>query len=103
MAADDLRRNRTYKTMNRPLTVLGAERRLFFVALISGGAVFSLMHSLLGGIALFIVGVIVARRATKYDVEILRVLMNSTKFRRRYDPMKEQAIEITFERPRVQD
>jgi type IV secretory pathway TrbD component len=103
MAADDSRRNRTYKTMNRPLTVLGAERRLFFIALISGGAVFSLMHSLLGGIVLFIVGVIVARRATKYDVEILRVLMNSTKFRRRYDPMKAQAIEITFERPRVQD
>ena len=103
MAAVDPRRNRMYKTMNRPLTVLGAERRLFFVALISGGAVFSLMHSLLGGIALFIVGVIVAQRATKYDVEILRVLMNSTKFRWRYDPMKEQAIEITFERPRVQD
>src|SRR5271155_1264379 len=103
MAAGDPRCNRTYKTMNRPLTVLGAERRLFFVALISGGAVFSLMHSLLGGIVLFIVGVIVAQRATKYDVEILRVLMNSTKFRRRYDPMKEQAIEITFERPRVQD
>lgn len=103
MAAVDPRRNRTYKTMNRPLTVLGAERRLFFVALISGGAVFSLLHSLLGGIVLFIVGVIVARRATKYDVEILRVLMNSTNFRRRYDPMKEQAIEITFERPRVQD
>jgi len=103
MAADDSRRNRTYKTMNRPLTVLGAERRLFFVALISGGAVFSLMHSLLGGIVLFIVGVIMAQRATKYDVEILRVLMNSTKFRRRYDPMKEQAIEIKFERPRVQD
>jgi type IV secretory pathway TrbD component len=103
MAAGDPRCNRTYKTMNRPLTVLGAERRLFFVALISGGAVFSLMHSLLGGIVLFIVGVIVARRATKYDVEILRVLMNSTKFRRRYDPMKKQATEIAFERPHVQD
>jgi hypothetical protein len=37
---------------------------------------------------LFVVGVIAAQRATKYDVEILRVLLNSTKFRRRYDPMK---------------
>jgi hypothetical protein len=35
------------------------------------------------------VGVVIARRiATKYDVEILRVLFNSGKFRRRYDPMK---------------
>jgi type IV secretory pathway TrbD component len=53
-----------FKAMNRPLTVLGAERRLFFVALISGGAIFSLLHSLLGGIGLFIVGVIIARIAS---------------------------------------
>jgi type IV secretory pathway TrbD component len=98
MAAGDRRRNKTFKTMNRPLTVLGAERRLFFVALISGGAVFSLMHSLVGGIVLFIVGTIVARKATKYDVEILRVLMNSTKFRTRYDPMKEQPAQIRIMR-----
>ena len=85
-----------FKAMNRPLTVLGAERRLFFVALISGGAIFSLLHSLLGGIGLFIVGVIIARTATKHDVEILRVLFNSAKFRRRYDPLKWEPTEITF-------
>ncbi len=85
-----------FKAMNRPLTVLGAERRLFFVALISGGAIFSLLHSLLGGIGLFIVGVIIARIATKHDVEILRVLFNSGKFRRRYDPMKWEPTEITI-------
>ena len=83
-----------FKAMNRPLTVLGAERRLFFVALISGGAIFSLLHSLLGGIGLFIVGVIIARIATKHDVEILRVLFNSAKFRRRYDPLKWEPTEI---------
>jgi hypothetical protein len=33
----DARRNKVFKAMNRPLTVLGAERRLFFVALITGG------------------------------------------------------------------
>ena len=103
MAEGGSRQNKVFKAMNRPLTVLGAERRLFFVALIAGGSIFSLLHALIGGICLFIVGVIIARIATKHDVEILRVLMNSTKFRRRYDPMKEQAIEITFERPRVQD
>jgi len=88
--------------MNRPLTVLGAERRLFFVALISGGAVFSLLHSLLGGLGLFTVGVIIARIATKHDVEIMRVLFNSGKFRRRYDPMKQEAIEIRIARRDVQ-
>jgi type IV secretory pathway TrbD component len=98
MAVGGVRQNRVYKAMNRPLTILGAERRLFFVALITGGAVFSLMHSLVGGIVLFIVGVIIARVATKHDVEILRVLFNSGKFRRRYDPMKPDPIEITTRR-----
>jgi len=87
-----------FKAMNRPLTVLGAERRLFFVALISGGAVFSLLNSLLGGIGLFIVGVVIARIATKHDVEILRVLFNSGKFRRRYDPMQEDMTEVRIAR-----
>lgn len=90
------RQNRVYKAMNRPLIILGAERRLFFVALISGGGVFSLMHSLLGGIALFIVGVIFARIVTKHDVQILRVLFNSGRFHRRYDPMKWEPTEISF-------
>jgi type IV secretory pathway TrbD component len=94
--------HKVYKAMNRPLTVMGAERRLFFVALISGGAVFSVLHSLVGGIALFVTGTVIARRATKYDVEILRVLFNSSKFRRRYDPMKWQATEIRIARRDVQ-
>ncbi len=98
----DSRVSPVFKAMNRPLTVLGAERRLFFVALISGGAIFSLLHSLIGGIVLFIVGVVIARRATKYDVEILRVLFNSSKFRRRYDPMKWQTTEIRIARRDVQ-
>jgi type IV secretory pathway TrbD component len=99
----DARRNKVFKAMNRPLTVLGAERRLFFVALITGGSIFSMLHSLLGGTGLFIVGVIIARIVTKHDVEILRILFNSTKFRRRYDPMKWEPTEITVRRNHVQD
>jgi type IV secretory pathway TrbD component len=99
----DARRNRVFKAMNRPLTVLGAERRLFFVALITGGAIFSMLHSLLGGIGLFIVGLIIARIVTKLDVEILRILFNSTKFRRRYDPMKWEPAAIEIRRNHVQD
>lgn len=103
MAEGGFRQNRVYKAMNRPLTVLGAERRLFFVALIAGGLVFSLMHSLVGGIVLFIVGVVIARIATKHDVEILRVLFNSGKFRRRYDPMKDDPVQITIRNNHAQN
>ena len=74
-----MRANRVYKVMNRPLTILGAERRLFFVALLAGAGVFNLLHSLVGGILLFIVALIAAQQATKYDTEILRVLLNSAK------------------------
>ncbi len=99
----DARRNKVFKAMNRPLTVLGAERRLFFVSLITGGAIFSMLHSLLGGIGLFIVGVIIARIATEHDIEILRILFNSAKFRRRYDSMKWEATAIAIRRRHVQD
>ena len=99
----ETRVNPVYKAMNRPLTVLGAERRLFFVALISGGSIFSLFHSLFGGIGLFVVGTIVARIATKHDVEILRVLFNSSKFRRRYDPMKRDDATIAIRSNRAEN
>lgn len=52
---------------------------------------------------LFVVGVFVARRATKYDVEILRVLFNSSKFRRRYDPLKWEPTKISIRKRNVQN
>src|SRR4029077_14337449 len=64
-----MRTNPVYKVMNRPLTILGAERRLFFVALLSGAGIFNLVHSLAGGVLLFFVGLIAAQRATKFDSE----------------------------------
>jgi len=103
MAEGGPRQNKVFKAMNRPLTILGAERRLFFVALISGGAIFSTLHSLIGGIGLFIVGVMIARIATKHDIEILRVLFNSATFRRRYDAMKPELIQIRIARSHAQD
>jgi type IV secretory pathway TrbD component len=93
-----MRANRVYKVMNRPLTILGAARRLFFVALLSGAGVFNLLHSLVGGILLFIVSLIAAQQATKYDTEILRVLLNSAKFKPRYDPMKWEPTEVRIRR-----
>jgi type IV secretory pathway TrbD component len=103
VAAGGSRQNRVFKAMNRPLTILGAERRLFFVALMAGGAVFSLLHTLFGGIVLFVVGVILARIATKHDTEILRVLFNSSNFRGRYDPLKWTPAQIAIRTRNAQD
>ncbi len=42
-----------YSSINRPLTIGGAERRLFFAAVVAGGATFA-MGSLLGGLLMFL-------------------------------------------------
>ena len=80
--------NLTHKAMNRPLTILGAERKLFFVALIMGAAAFNLFGSLLGGLLIFGSLFLMAQWATRTDPQILRILFTSGKFRREYDPAK---------------
>lgn len=77
-----------YKAMNKPLTILGAERRLFFLAAILGGATFNFFGSLAGGLLMFGALYLAARWATGTDPEILRILLNSAKFRAHYDPAK---------------
>ena len=80
--------NATHKAINKPLTILGAERKLFFVALIMGAATFNLFGSLLGGLLIFGSLFLMAQWATRTDPQILRILLNSGKFRREYDPAK---------------
>ena len=50
-----------YRAINKPLTVWGAERRLFFLALIMGGATFNFFGSLVSGIVMYWVGTMVSR------------------------------------------
>lgn len=90
------RMNLVYKALNKPLTILGAERKLFFVALIMGAATFNLFGSLLGGLLLFGSLFLMAQWATRTDPQILRILLNSSKFRREYDPAKysEQSVQV---------
>ena len=80
--------NATHKAINKPLVILGAERKLFFVALIMGAAAFNLFGSLLGGLLVFGSLFLMAQWATRTDPQILRILLNSSKFRREYDPAK---------------
>jgi type IV secretory pathway TrbD component len=90
------RTNPVYKALNKPLTILGAERKLFFVALIMGSATFNLFGSLLGGSLIFGSLFLMAQWATRTDPQILRILLNSSKFRREYDPSKysERSVQV---------
>ena len=86
--------NLVHRSLSRPLTILGAERKLFFFAMCLGAATFNLLGSLLGGILIFLLLFFLARWATTTDPQILRLLFLAAKLRSRYDPSKFQAIAV---------
>ncbi|MGB2629276.1 MAG: VirB3 family type IV secretion system protein [Candidatus Acidiferrum sp.] len=83
-----------FRSLNRPLTILGAERKLFFFALVLGACVFNLFNSLGGAVGMFFALYLFARWATQTDPQILRFLLNSRRLRNQYDPMKFESIAV---------
>jgi len=92
--ANGRRVNTVYRSISRPLTILGAERKLFFFAMCVGAGTFNLLGSLLGGISMFLLLYFAARWATMTDPQILRFLLTSPKLRTQYDPSKFSPISI---------
>ena len=86
-----------YVSINRPLTIGGADRRLFFVALVVGGATFTLFGSLFGGLLMFVVLSAAARWVTQRDPQLLRIVLRSATARARYDPGKVSYVAVTQE------
>ena len=86
--------NPVQRSISRPLTILGAERKLFFFAMCLGAATFNLLGSLLGGVLMFLLLYLVARWATATDPQILRLLLHAAKLRRQYDPAKLTLISV---------
>src|SRR5215472_1424012 len=86
--------NTVHRSLSRPLTILGAERRLFFFAMCLGAATFNLLDSLLGGILMFLLLYFLARWATNTDPQILRLLLTAARLRNQYDPAKFSPISI---------
>ena len=91
---DTRRVNLVHRSLSRPLTILGAERKLFFFALCLGAATFNLLGSLLGGLLVFLFLYMVARWATTTDPQILRFLLSAAKLRNQYDPTKFSPVSI---------
>ena len=86
--AETRRINRVHRSLSRPLTILGAERKLFFFAMCLGAATFNLLNSLFGGLLMFLLLYFLARWATQTDPQILRFLLTAARLRAQYDPMK---------------
>ena len=97
--AYERRINLVQRSLSRPLTILGAERKLFFFAMCLGAGTFNLLGSLLGGILMFLLLYFVARWATATDPQILRLLLHAAKLRRQYDPMKLTPISFSRSAP----
>jgi type IV secretory pathway VirB3-like protein len=87
-----------YKALHRPLTVCGVERRLFFLSLVLGAATFNLFYSFLAGLLMFGALYGFALWATSRDPEMLRILLTSSRARRRYDPGKHHRADLELRR-----
>ncbi len=88
-----------YASINRPLTIGGADRRLFFVALVIGGGTFTLLGTLLGGLLMFLTLYLGARWVTERDPQLLRIVLRSASARRRYDPGKLSPLTVRRQEP----
>lgn len=86
--AERRRINKIHRSLSRPLTILGAERKLFFFSMCMGAATFNLLGSLAGGLLIFLLLYAAARWATETDPQILRLLLTAARLRTQYDPMK---------------
>jgi type IV secretory pathway TrbD component len=86
--AESVHTRRVSRSLNKILTIWGVERRLFFLALAVGAGTFNFFGSLAGAITMFLALYMWARWMTWSDPEVLRILLNSAKFRIRYDPAK---------------
>jgi type IV secretory pathway VirB3-like protein len=92
--AQQVQMHPVYRAVNKPLTIWGVERRLFFLALVIGGATFNYFGSLISGIAMFAGLYGVARWATVTDLQMIRILLNAGRCRAEYDPGKRDPFPI---------
>jgi type IV secretory pathway TrbD component len=80
--------NPVFRSLNRPLLLLGVDRRLFFLLLSSALAVFNLSGALAPALILFAALWTAARLATRKDPHFLQIVVNTRRFAARYDPAK---------------
>jgi type IV secretory pathway TrbD component len=86
----NLRRNRVFKSLHKPLTYLGVERTLFYFVCVGAVGAFNLFNSILAGVAVFIGGFAFGQWVTNSDPAFLRILARSERYKARYDAAKQR-------------
>jgi type IV secretory pathway VirB3-like protein len=80
--------NPVFRALNRPLLVLGVERKLFFFLLTTSFALFVVASALAPSLILFLLLWSGARFARGVDPQFFRIVLNSRRLGVRYDPAK---------------
>ena len=96
MADIQTRRNRVFKSLHKPLTYMGIERKVFFFIGVGSVATFDLFDSLLAGAVVFFGGAAIGYWITNEDPAFLRIIARAERLKPRYDAAKQQihAVEI---------
>lgn len=84
----------THKALHRPLMICGVDRRLFFLALLLGAATFNLFYSFLAGVLMFAAFYAFAWWATLRDPQMLKILLSTSRARRRFDPSRHKMFTV---------
>ena len=99
MTANQPQYRPVYRTLLRPLTVCGVERRLFFLALIAGASTFNLFYSFTAGCLVFGVLYTFARWSTGHDPQLLMIVLRSGHATGRYDSARHDRADLRVESP----
>ena len=83
-----LRRWAGHPALNRPLTILGVERRAFLLSATLGLAMWNAINSLVTGILVFAVLYGAGWLAGRRDPDMLAVLRAAARYPARFDPGK---------------
>jgi type IV secretory pathway VirB3-like protein len=88
----------THKALHRTLTIFGVDRRLFFLAMMLGAGTFNLFYSFVAGLLMFVGFYAFAWWATLHDPEMLKILLSSSRARRRFDPARHNVFHVEVRR-----
>jgi type IV secretory pathway VirB3-like protein len=80
--------NPVFRALNRPLLLLGVERKLFFLLLTISFALFVVTSALLSSVLLFVLLWSGAKLARSIDPNFFQIVLNSRRQAVRYDPAK---------------
>lgn len=92
----DRRINPVYKTLNKPLTIMGVERTAFGTVLFAAGGFQVLFSNPFGALAIFAILLYFARTLTRKDPNMILFVVHAItgKFKPYYDPCKYQPLLI---------